>query len=101
MTEKLKFVRKESKALQQAKIMPNHKVRAYDIANKKPIHVYTGNEIREMRKKENVSPAVFASCLNISVESVRKWETTDAKPSGSALKLLDLVHKKGLAYIID
>jgi putative transcriptional regulator len=39
---------------------------------------------------------VFAAYLNTSVSTVQKWEIGEKKPSGPALKLLDIVDRKGL-----
>jgi len=43
-----------------------------------------------------VLTAVFAAYLNTSVSTVQKWEVGEKTPSGTALKLLDLVERKGL-----
>lgn len=58
--------------------------------------VYSAYEIKRLRLKERASQAVFAAYLNTSVSTVQKWEIGDKKPSGLALKLLDLVERKGL-----
>ena len=61
--------------------------------------VYSAYEIKRLRLKEKASQAVFAAYLNTSVSTVQKWEIGDKKPSGPALKLLDLVERKGLKAI--
>lgn len=58
--------------------------------------VYSAQEIKRLRLKERASQAVFAAYLNTSVSTVQKWEIGDKTPSGPALKLLDLVERKGL-----
>lgn len=58
--------------------------------------VYSAYEIKRLRLKERASQAVFAAYLNTSVSTVQKWEIGDKTPSGTALKLLDLVERKGL-----
>lgn len=57
---------------------------------------YTAHEIKRLRLREKASQAVFAAYLNTSVSAVQKWEVGDKKPSGPALKLLDLVERRGL-----
>jgi putative transcriptional regulator len=57
---------------------------------------YSAYEIKSLRLREKASQAVFAKYLNTSVSTVQKWEIGDKKPSGPALKLLDLVDRKGL-----
>lgn len=64
-----------------------------------PVEEMTPEEIAEMRTKEGVSQNVFAHYLNVSVGSVSKWERGEKHPSGSSLKLLNLVRSKGLAAI--
>lgn len=49
-----------------------------------------------LRLREKASQAVFAAYLNTSVSTVQKWEVGEKSPSGPALKLLDLVERKGL-----
>ncbi len=58
--------------------------------------VYSAYEIKRLRLKEKASQAVFAAYLNTSVSTVQKWEIGEKTPSGPALKLLDLVERKGL-----
>jgi putative transcriptional regulator len=66
----------------------------------KSVHPLAPAEIKAIREKEQVSQAVFAACLNTSISSVRKWETGEKKPSGLALKLLNIIQKKGLSIIL-
>lgn len=49
-----------------------------------------------------MSQAVFASFLNVSVSTVRKWEspTADKHPSGAAAKMLQLLESKGVDALI-
>jgi putative transcriptional regulator len=56
-------------------------------------------DIRNVREREEVSQAVFASFLNVKAKLVSEWERGEKKPSGPALKLLSLVKAKGLAAI--
>ena len=50
-------------------------------------------EIAALCGKINVSQAVFARYLNVSVKSVQTWEQGIGKPSGVALKLLSVAEK--------
>jgi putative transcriptional regulator len=38
--------------------------------------------------------------LDTSVSTVQKWDTGDKKPSGPALKLPNLIKRKGLEAVI-
>jgi putative transcriptional regulator len=56
-------------------------------------------QIRQIRENQNVSQPVFARYLNTSESTVEKWETGAKRPSGMALKLLDIVQKHGLKML--
>lgn len=56
-------------------------------------------EIRTIRKNTRTSQTVFAHYLNINKNLVSEWERGVKKPSGTALKLLTLVQKKGIEAI--
>jgi len=43
--------------------------------------------------------SVFAAYLNISTSTVQKWEIGEKKPSGIALRFLNMIEKNGLAII--
>ena len=64
-----------------------------------PVEEMTPVEIVETRTSVGVSQAVFAHYLNVSVDSVSKWEQGKKHPSGPALKLLNLVRRKGLEAV--
>lgn len=58
-------------------------------------------QIKQIRESSHVSQAVFAAILNTSLSTVQKWEIGQKRPSGTALKLLHLVKKRGLNSVID
>lgn len=55
--------------------------------------------IKRIRESQKVSQPVFARYLNTSSSTVEKWESGAKKPSGMALKLLDIVEKHGLKVL--
>jgi putative transcriptional regulator len=55
--------------------------------------------IKRIREKQRVSQPVFARYLNTSESTVEKWESGAKKPSGMALKLLNVVEKHGLKVL--
>lgn len=59
----------------------------------------TPKQIKRIRERERVSQPVFARHLNTSESTVEKWESGAKKPSGMALKLLDVVEKHGLKVL--
>jgi len=80
-------------------LVNNQTMRRFDESCLTPIEQMTPEEIAEMRNREGVSQGVFAHYLNVSVGSVSKWERGEKHPSGSSLKLLNLVKQKGLDAI--
>lgn len=55
--------------------------------------------IKRIRESQHVSQPVFARYLNTSESTIEKWESGAKKPSGMALKLLDIVEKHGLKML--
>ena len=72
-------------------------IKALDL---KPIPHYAGEQIRALRERVKVSQTVFASLLNTSASTVRKWEIGEKQPSGPSLKLLNLLDRKGLDAVL-
>ena len=60
----------------------------------------SGDEIRRLRESANVSQAVFARYLNLTVGYVSQLERGAKRPNGPALVLLDLIRRKGLEAIL-
>jgi putative transcriptional regulator len=51
---------------------------------------YTAEEVRKVREALQLSQALFAKVLNVSVNSVRKWEQDERHPSGPSARLLQI-----------
>jgi putative transcriptional regulator len=62
--------------------------------------VPTGSEIRALREKANLSQAVFARYLNLTVGYVSQLERGAKRPTGPALVLLDVIRRKGIEAIL-
>lgn len=60
----------------------------------------TAAQIRTMRERANVSQAVFAGYLNVSVAYISQLERGTKRPSGAALALLNVVKRKGIEGIL-
>jgi putative transcriptional regulator len=59
----------------------------------------TPAEIAKVRERAGVSQAVFAGFLNVVVSTVSQWERGERRPTGTALKLLQVVRVKGLEVL--
>lgn len=71
-------------------------LREFDRLCLPPVEALKPEQIKRIREQSHVSQAVFAALLNTSVSTVQKWEIGQKRPTGTALKLLHLVQKKGL-----
>jgi putative transcriptional regulator len=74
-------------------------MRDFDALCLTPVKPLSPSQIARIRKKEDVSQAVFAHHLNVSLNLVSQWERGEKKPSGASLKLLTLIDKKGLDWV--
>ena len=88
-----------AKELHKAGAMDQITLRDFDPLCLPHIEPLEPDQIRKIRKSSHVSQAVFARLLNTSVSTVQKWEVGQKKPTGTALKLLHLVQKRGLAVV--
>lgn len=59
----------------------------------------SAQRIRALREKEKISQGVLARLINMSANSIQKWERDETKPTGAALILLILIEEKGLQVI--
>ena len=60
----------------------------------------SGDEIRALREEANLSQAVFAQCLHLTVGYVSQLERGMKHPTGPALVLLDVIRRKGIEAIL-
>jgi putative transcriptional regulator len=60
----------------------------------------TAQQIRAMRTRANMSQAVFARHLNLTVGYVSQLERGTKRPTGAALALLNVIKRKGIDAIV-
>jgi putative transcriptional regulator len=74
---------------------------AYEHGNKAALRVtelppppkpLTPRQIRAIRQSFNVSQAVFARIINVSLNTVESWEQGARRPREATLKLLTIAH---------
>lgn len=75
-------------------------LREFDASRLRPLKPFRPADIKRLRLKAKASQAVFAAYLNTSVSTVQKWEVGDKRPGGPALKLLNIVERKGLKALV-
>lgn len=56
-------------------------------------------EIRALREKLKLSQAVFGRLLNVPPVTILKWEHGERKPSGAALRLLEIAKRSPQALV--
>lgn len=56
---------------------------------------YKAKDVVRIRKKLNVSQAVFAYLLNASESTVKKWEAGVKEPGGANCRLLQIIETNG------
>ena len=95
----LEAVHQTAKGLHKAGVMDQVTLREFDRLCLPPVEPLGPNQIKKIREATRVSQAVFAALLNTSLSTVQKWEIGQKKPTGTALKLLHLVQKRGLEVI--
>ena len=96
----LREVHENARRLHAAGVVSDITMRDFDKVCLSPVHELAPEEIRKLRTRAHVSQAVFAACLNTSVSTVQKWEIGAKRPTGSALKLLNLIEQKGLEAVV-
>lgn len=67
-------------------------LRAYEIDELPPLEI-DADTIRETRENLNVSRAVFAHHLRVSIRTLENWEQGRAKPNAQAAALILMVRK--------
>ena len=96
----LEAVHDTAKSLHKAGVLDQVTLREFDRLCLPPIEPLGPEQIKQIREATRVSQAVFAAILNTSVSTVQKWEIGQKRPTGTALKLLHLVQKRGLEAVV-
>jgi len=95
----LEAVHETALGLYEAGVMDQVTMREFDLLCLPKIEPLEPQKIKAIRETAQVSQSVFAAILNTSVSTVQKWEIGQKRPSGTALKLLYIVEKRGLDAI--
>lgn len=96
----LEAVQETAVGLHAAGVMDQLTLREFDRLCLPPVEPLQPEEIRRIREVSRTSQAVFAALLNTSVSTVQKWEGGQKRPTGTALKLLHLVQKRGVEILV-
>lgn len=96
----LKEMHESAKGMHKLNIISATTMREFDALCLSPVDELNPTQIKKIRLKEKVSQSVLARYLNISVSTIQKWEIGEKKPNGLALKILDLIRRKGLKILL-
>jgi putative transcriptional regulator len=96
----LNAVHETAKGLSEVGLITKNRMQEYDALCIAPVPLYDQSKIKALRSRYHLSQAVFAAVLNTSLSTVRQWEIGDKKPSGTSLKLLNILDRKGLEALI-
>jgi len=95
----LEAVQSTARGLHKAGVMDRLTLREFDRLSLPPVAPLKPEQIKRIRESSRVSQGVFARLLNTSLSTVQKWEVGQKKPTGTALKLLQLVKTHGLKIV--
>jgi len=101
----MQTVLETAKDMQQAGILTDEAygkitMRHLGVKDKSELEQLTGEDIRAIREQANMSQAVFAHYLNVTVGYVSQLERGTKRPTGVALVLLNVIRRKGIKAIL-
>ncbi|SFW21362.1 DNA-binding transcriptional regulator [Nitrosovibrio sp. Nv17] len=100
MSKIIESLRGDLAALHEAGAISKVTMREFDAICPPPVREFGAADIKRLREGLNFSQPVFALHLHTSASTVRKWEQGETRPTGPALKLLNIIAEKGLQAII-
>jgi len=96
----IESLRGDLAALHEAGAIGKVTMREFDTICPPPVRAFSSIDIKRLREELKFSQPVFAHHLHTSASTVRKWEQGETRPTGPALKLLNIIADKGLQAII-
>jgi len=89
-------VNETARGLNRIGLLDQQTMRGFDVLTVPSVRKLSARQIRAIRARTRMSQAVFAAVLNTSTSTVQKWEIGAKRPSGPSLKLLNVIHTKGV-----
>lgn len=100
MSKIIESLRGDLAALHKAGVVGKLTMREFDAIAPAPVRELGAADIRRLRETLRFSQPVFAHHLHTTASTVRKWEQGDTRPTGPALKLLNVIADKGIEAIL-
>jgi putative transcriptional regulator len=96
----LEAVHETASGLHEAGVIDQITLHKFDRLCLPPVEPLAPEQIKQIREHSRMSQAVFAAVLNTSTSTIQKWEIGQKRPTGTALKLLNLVQKRGIEVLV-
>jgi putative transcriptional regulator len=96
----IESLRGDLAALEKTGAIGKVTMREFDAICPPPVREFSPVEIKRLRERLKFSQPVFAHLLHTTASTVRKWEQGETRPSGPALKLLNVIADKGLDAVL-
>lgn len=100
MSNLIESLRSDLAALHKTGAIGKVTMREFDTLCPPPVRAFTAADIKRLREALQFSQPVFALHLHTTASTVRKWEQGETRPTGPALKLLNVIADKGLQAIL-
>lgn len=100
MSKIVESLRADLAALYEAGAISKVTMRDFDVIAPPPVRAFSPADIKRLRDELKFSQPVFALHLHTTASTVRKWEQGETRPTGPALKLLNILADKGLQALI-
>jgi putative transcriptional regulator len=100
MSKIIESLRGDLAALYKAGAISKVTMREFDAICPPPVRDFSPSEIKHLREGLRFSQPVFAHPLHTTASNIRKWVHGDTRPTGPALKLLNIIADKGLQGIL-
>ena len=95
----LEVVHESAADMQEIGLIDTITMREFDAICLPEVKEMKPKNIKELRKREKISQPVLAMFLNVSPSTVKHWERGEKHPNGAALKLLNIIVRKGLQAV--
>ncbi len=95
----IEALRGDLMGLEKAGVIDKVTMREFNRIAPPQVREMSAQDIKRIRGKLKFSQPIFALHLNTTASTVRKWEQGETRPTGPALKLLNVIADKGLAAI--
>ena len=75
-------------------------MREFDVRCLTPVDDLSAKDIQTIRRREGISQAILARCLNLTTGQISQLERGAKHARGATLKLLCLIEEKGLEAVL-